>query len=798
MHNNFIQRINNRFARLAEWVLDHRLIVITVCIILCIGSSALTLKLRFDPNAFHHLPDNDPTFKYYIEFLKEYGNDETIYLVYKPEHGVFDLDVLRKTKELVEDLKEIPYIKKVNSITNLEFMEGSASGDLKVFKLMDEFPTSQIEADLLKTKLLDKPLYENIYISKDARYAAILCNIENAPEDDLIYVTKIGKGLKKVLIKPDYKDFEFYPVGITLFSFTSQTLLVENMILFVVPAFILIILLLIILFRQFKGIIAPFIVIQLAFLMVLGFMAINDFPITPLFAMIPGVVMAIGIADAVHIISEYQIHLKAGFNNRTSILETVKLLGFPCLFTSITTAVGFGSLIIASMSPIRDMGLSIAFGTMIAFVVTFTILLVILSFAGVKTERKYEKTKVTKSHGIMDQALQQIAHLNNRYYKKILLVSLIAGIFLIYGVTKIEVNTGILQFYGDKIKMFHDAKFVDKTMSGTSNFEVLLYSEKTDGIKTLRFVQTLEKIQRFADSRDYLVNKTISVTDMIKDINRALNNNDKAFYRIPLSDGEELQNINEFIYELYGGEELENIVSADHGAARLSIFVKSTHSKIYKQFHDDLVTFIESVIPNDYTYRISGMGFLSIEILRQITVTMSKSIMLAIVIISLMMIFVFRSLRIGLLSMIPNVFPILFGLGFMGFSGIYVGHMTACMGCIVIGLVVDDTIHFISRYRMEFASHGNYKKALEVSLRDVGRALTITTIILVFGMGTMMISRMACFSEMGLMISLSLIVALVADFFIAPALILLFKPFGEEFTPVEEAEVEPGILLNKM
>ncbi len=788
--NHFIQRINNSLAGLAEWVLDHRMIVITACIILCIGSAALTLKLRMDFNPFHHFPDNDPTFEYYMDFLKEFGNDEFIYLVYKPEKGVFNLDVLRKTKTLVEDLKKIPYVKQINSITNLEFMEGSASGTLRVYKLMDQFPSSQLEADRLKQKLLDKPLYENLYISKDARYAAILCNIKNAPEDDLLYGKKIGKGLMSVLAKPDYKDFKFYPVGNTVFMFTFQNMFEENVILLIAPCFIMITILLILLFRQFKGVIGPFVVVQIALLFVLGFMATADLPITIIFTMIPGAIMAIGIADAVHIISEYQIHLKAGCDNRTSIIKAVKLLGFPCLFTSITTAVGFGSLVTATINPIRDMGLSIAFGTLAAFIVTFTILIVILSFAGAKTEKKYKKAKVIKNHGLMDQALLGIAHLNNRHYKKILIVSVIACIILIYGITRIKVNVGFLNMFGDKIKIFNDSKFVDKKMGGTGNFEVLLDSQKADGIKTLRFVQTLEKIQHFANSRDNLVKKTISIVDMVKDINRAINNNDKSFYKVPSSEGADLQNVNEFIYELYGGEELEKIVSADYRAARLTIHVKSVDVKTYKRFYNVLVSFIESVKPVDYTYTITGMNFIGIEMWRNIIGTLSKSIMLALVIISIMMIFVFRSFKIGLISMVPNMFPVLFGLGFMGLYGINVTHMTSSIGCIVIGLVVDDTIHFMSRYRMEFASIGNYRKALEATMIGVGRALTITTIILVIGFGIMLISRMKCLFDMGLLASTCFSVALLADFFIAPALILVFKPFGQEFASVVEKNEE--------
>ncbi len=779
--NNFIQRINSSFAIFAEWILDHRLLVIIACVILCIVGVASMRKLHLDFTPKVWLPDDDQSYDYYMNnFIKEYGNDEFIYILYKTRQGAFDLDTLKRTRKLAEDLKGVSYVKRVHSITNLEFMEGTPEEELRVYNLMDEFPRNQKEANQLKQKLEDNPVYVGTYISRDAEYAAIFCEIDVVPEDVLFYHERIGKDLMSVLQKKDYRDFEFYPVGTTVYGITLWNLFKENMVSLPLPSLVLITIFLVFLFRQLKGVISPFVVIQVTLLMVVGFMAINNFPITTMFSMIPAVLTAVGIADAVHIVSEYQIHLKAGYKNRASILKAVKLLGFPCLFTSISTVIGFSSLATASIIPIRDMGLSIGFGTLAAFAVTFTILLVLLSFAGEKTERKFKEIEIKKNNGYMDRMLISIANLNNKHYKRVLLISAMVCIVLVYGITRVEVNTSMLMLFGNRVKATDDFKLVDKTMGGTSNFEVLMESKKADGIKELRFIQTLEKIQNYANSQDYLVKKTVSVVDMIRDVNRALNNNNKQFYRVPPSTGAELQNVNEFIYELYGGEELEKYVSADLRIARLTIFTESTDSKIYDRFYSDLISYIDSLDLADNTYNITGLSFLGLKMYRNMTATMIKSLSLVVMLISVLMILIFRSLKIGLISMIPNVFPIFFGLGYMGLSGIYLSQVTSSIGCIVIGLAVDDTIHFISRYRMEFDRLGNYREALTASMIGVGRALAITTIILFIGFGTAMTSRMDMYYYFGLLSSICLLVALLADFFIAPALILFFKPFGEE------------------
>ncbi len=791
--NQNIQRINDRFAGFAEWVLDHRKLVIVACVILCVGAGYLTTKLYPDFENKFIFPDDDPAVDYYQNFLEEYGNDEFLYILYSTEEGVFDLETLRKTRMLVEDLKSLQYVKKVSSIINLEFLEGDNNGNLRIFSLINEFPTSPFEAERLKQKILDKPIYVNTYVSEDTKYAAILCDIGEKPDKDKAYHKKIGSSLQHLLSKPDYKEFKFYPAGNPVIVSTLYNLTEENLVRTGLLSFFLITLLLVFLLRQFKGIIGPFIVMELTLLLVLAFMAMLDFPITMMFGMIPSVLMAVCLADAIHIITEYQIHLRAGNDNRTSIIEAVRLLGFPCLFTSITTMIGFGSLYFSSIKAIRDFGISIAFGTLIALGMSISILLLVLALSGKKTEEKYKRTEVKTKSKFMDWALDRIALLNNRHYKKVLLITVMLCVVIGFGITKMEAKTSWLVAFGDKTQVFHDYKMIDRIMGGTGNFEILLDSKEPDGVKTLRFVRTLEKIQNFANTRDYLVKKTISVIDMIKDVNRALNNNDKSFYRVPSSDNTELQNVNELVYELYGGEKLEKFVSSDLASARLTTYIKLTDSNVYNRFHDELVEYIESVKPADYKYIITGASYVQMRGFDCLTKIMAKSLLLALIFISVLMIFIFRSFKIGILSIIPNIFPVLFALGFMGLTGIWLSQVTSIIGCIAIGLAVDDTIHFISRYRMEFDRLGNYRRALEASMRGVGRALTITTVILVIGFGSFMVSNINSYFETGLLMAVCFSVALLADLFIAPALILLFKPFGKEFTPVKEAEIQAEV-----
>ena len=778
IRNYFIQRLNNHFAWFGEWVLDHRRLVFTGFLALGLAAAVFSCKLYFHLDLLAFAPAEEG--EYYRDFIKEYGNDSFIYILYRNRRhaDVFHIETLQKTKKLLQELKTIPYVIKINSIINLAFLENTAKDDLKISALMEPFPRNQDEADGLKAKLLEKPAYINIYLSEDAKYAAILCELTDIPDNDAVYQETIVNKLMSILKKNAYKDFEFFPVGMPVFMSTLKDVQLENLTLVTTINLIVFITLFIILFRQIKGVIGPVTVIVVSILFVLGFMGLLDLPVTSLTPTIVALLGAIGTADAVHVISEYQIHLKAGHSNRNSIIEAVRLLGFPCLFTSITTAIGFASLVIAPMWGIRDFGLYIAFGVLAAFGISFTLLLVLLDSGAKKTESKFIALEIKRNKSIMDKALKHMVYLNSRFYKQILVVFGAVIILACYGISKVEINSSLLWQLGDRIKLYNDYQFVDQTMGGTGNFEVLLKAHQAEGIKTVNFLQTLEKIQHFADTQHGIVGKTLSVVDIVKDLNRAMHNNDGSFFKLPASDNEISQYL--LLYEISGGEELEKYVSTDLSTARLSIFVKTPNAKETQGFYDELIALIESETPAEYTYSVTGTSFLMQKLMNLLGETMAKSLLLAILIISILMIFVFRSLKLGFLSMIPNLVPVVLTVGMMGVLGIWLNELTSFLGCIAIGIAVDDTIHFISRYRMEFNAVGKYEKALETTMLGVGRALTITTIILCIGFCVNMVSRMNSFFYLGLIVSACLFIALIADFFLLPSLILFFKPFGKE------------------
>jgi predicted RND superfamily exporter protein len=461
------------------------------------------------------------------------------------------------------------------------------------------------------------------------------------------------------------------------------------------------------------------------------------------------------------------------------------MVGVPILFTSLTTIAGFASLITSPMSATRDFGWYTVFGTSANMICCFTVLFIVLSYAGKRTEKAFylnikDRNKgEKKDHRLMEKMMEKIAGINKRHYKAVLIISGIITVISVWGIAKLEFNSSYLEEYGDRVKIYHDYKFIDKITGVSDNFEILLNSNKQDGVKTLEFVRALEKIQKFADSKNALVGKTVSVVDIIKDINRSFHGNDIAYYKLPDSDEEVSQYI--LLYESSGGEELEKLVSADVATARLTIYIKSSDSKTSLVFYNELVQYIDSIIPSGYSYNITGISYLVLKAMKYIEDTQVSSLFTATVIISLLMVIIFRSFKIGIISMLPNLFPIIVTLGIMGWAGIWLDYVRTLISCIAIGIAVDDTIHFIARYHTEFNRESNYEKALYATIRYVGSAVTISSGVLIIGFSVSMTSVLNDSFYFGMLSSICLLIGLIAEHFVTPSLILAFKPFGNEF-----------------
>ncbi len=477
-----------------------------------------------------------------------------------------------------------------------------------------------------------------------------------------------------------------------------------------------------------------------------------------------------------HVIAEFEDQSRRGLGRRASLIRTLGRVGLPCFLTSLTTAAGFLSFLSAGIKPFREMGLYCTVGVLVAVLLTYVLVPILYSWDGRRAEESALPGAEPRDD-VFDRFLGGVYRIVMLHPRKTVAVFLALFGVSVIGYTRVEVESNFIEIFSERVPIRRSYDHVDDRMGGTMSVEMMLETKKTDGITDPDFLKRMDALDRFVADHP-LTTKTMSVLDILKRMRRAFNENRKEYYSVPETRPEAAQFL--LLYETSGGEDREKYVTFNHDVARLTARTRSLGTKTLTQFMDEVSHFARDALGGSYEVEFTGMLSWIKAMNDLIGQGQRRSFITAFLVITLIMMAVLRSVVLGLISMIPNVFPVFMALGLMGFAGIYmdVGMMT--FSAIIIGVAVDATIHFFVRYRREFERLGTYSEALQETLSTVGRPITFTTLILALGFAVLALSNMYGLVHFGLLAGFAFSWALLADFFFAPALVLLLEPLGPE------------------
>ena len=791
------------FEAIGGWSYDHRWIVLIASFAVWGLAGFLASGARVDNSVAAFFDTDDPTYGAYLQYRDDFESDEIGYIVYRAEGGAWDLAVMRQIEQLTRALEdEVPFVKDVTSLSNAEFMEGAPPDDILVYDLLAEFPETQEELFVIRDKVMKKPLYVGGLVSADSELGAVIVEMSRSsidPVDEIrldpdggdglpnLYPQVSFKAIEAILQRPEYDGIEFFHSGDVAINATYNTVLFEeDMPVLMALSFLVITLSLILVFRRPTGVIGPFMVVAFAMAVSVGVIGLIGWDIDFMFGMMPTLLIAVGVADSVHILSEFDIYQRRLGNRRDAIRRTLYLVGPPCLLTSLTTAAGFLSLSLSPVKSVAHLAVYSAAGVMAAFIASITILVVFLSFGRqTSSDASPKKVKARARRGkALGAALHSLATFVIRFRNAILVAFVVVFVASAWGISMLTVDSNFLTEFSEKIPVRRTTQFVDDHMSGTYSIVYVFDSGEADGIKEPAVLREIERVQREAE-RHELVTKTYSVVDLMKDINQSFHNGDPAYYEIP--DSRELVAQYLLVYEMSGGEEIRDYLSIDYARATLELRCKMTNTSRLQGIVEQIDEHLDAQPLQASTVSVTGIGALWLKFVDYITWSQIQGALIALTVVSLMMIVVFRSVKIGLLSMIPNISPVVLVLGGMGWAGVHLDYYRLLIAPVAIGLAVDDTIHLMTRYHHEFGKLGDYRKALYASMDGVGRALFITSAILVVGFLTNVFSVMDGQKSFGILLATVIAAALVADFLLMPALILWLKPFGRETIHSEDS-----------
>jgi len=793
------------FLWVAEHAVGNRIWVFIACVVLMIGAAFGISKVRVDTSIGNVFTPQDPSYIAYKDYLDGFATDELCYLLYtssKPE-GIFNYQVMQSIAALTETLEsEVPFVDEVTSLANVEFIQAVGEDDIEIDDLLIDFPKDQRALSALKEKVLAKQNYKNLVVSKDGKYAAIILQMSVSRLDALeklkldpnggsfssnIYPSVSFAKAREIISRPEYRGISFNVTGdVSINAERNRIITVNNAI--IVAATLGMVLLLSLFFfnATLTGVLAPLAVVIMSILFTVGLMGIMDWSIGVFFGLVPTLLCAIGVAQSVHILIDYQRVLIDTHDRNEAISNAIRKVGGPCLLAALTTAVSFLVMTVSEMQSMRELALYAAAGIFSTFI--FSIAVLVVCLARHPRNSKTEKNLYTdfSVHRSVTAWIESSIRLNQKHSTVIIFISFALLLVSIAGLPNLKVKVELIEDFKENVLIRQDTEFVESKMSGNASVVYLFDTHAADGVKNTEFLKGIEMVQNFADTVP-LVRDTRSINNILKELNQSFNQDNRDYFKLPLD--QELLSQYLLLYEFSGGAQLDDFVNYNYSKAALKLRLSMASSQELAEAIEQIDEFIAANPVADSSAQVTGMGLLWVKIGEYIIETQIASYVLVFMMIAVVVSLVFGSIKVGMASMLPNLGPIFMCMGVMGWIGVPLDHYKIMLGTIALGIAVDDTIHLVTRFRSRFMQTGNYEKAMARCLRDVGSALIITTLILVGAFSTYLLSEMETLSSFGILLAASISLALLADLYFMPCLIMRLKLFGPEFD-AEHDDVE--------
>ncbi len=710
--------------------------------------------------------EDSKVMKNFDHFKETFGSDDRILIILRNKDGIFKKNILKSIQNMTKELWETKHIARVDSITNFQYSYVSAEDEDEI--IVEDF-FNEIDS-LNKEKLKEKKQIaindvqtKDLLISKDGKSAVIVIRLvysKNIKAEDYL---EINEKVNKIIDKNKITGVEYYYVGISAYTEAFLNAIQSNVEKFV-PIFLLtIILLLILIFRNIWSVLLPIFIVFLTIFFISGFTFALGYKLNTITSMFPIFIMAIGIADSIHIFWTWLHKRKEGLDNEASIIFSIEKNLKPAFITSLTTFMGFLSLGISKIIPIQAFGILIASGALVAFVLSVIFLPAMLSVINPKVKIKKDNTSKLKDF------IKKYVFFIEKNDKKIIFSSLLLIIFSLIGMKDVSIDTEFVKQFSSDSPIRKAITFVEKNIGGTIPIEIIVDSKEKAGINNPTFMKNVDKFTKELKEKFYKVRHVSSITDVVKKYNQLMNGDKKEFYSIPNKKELISQYLLLYSLSLPQGMGINDLKDVDDRYLRVTAMINFSSELEKLEIYNWTYNWWET--NTNYTASVEGLTLISAHMRMELTNTMIKSITLALIFVTLIFWYTFKSRYYMIASVIPNITPLLVALGVTGWLGVSVDLGMAIVFVIIIGVAIDDTVHFLSKFKTAQEKGKNVVESIEESLLLSGSAIIITTVILVCGLGTFIFSDFAVYKNFGLISSLALFLAMLLDLILLPAIL---------------------------
>ncbi len=844
-----IQSIGTWFKTLPDRLRRYRTrIFVFLCLATLLVGAGMG-NVVIDESLLNYFKEDDPAKLAYDRFRLAFEGDEYVYIVYEAKDGdIFSQASLAALQGVHQALSSPPdpssadqgrplnHIVEVKSLVNAKYMT-AASDVLYSRNFIGAALPGPEKRERLRQNALDHPDYPFLYLSEDSRFGGILIRtdfnaaapalsreegtgLEGAGLEGMFELSdtrEAASALKEnfvpdedkvsPFIKTDAREYPafmdalrtilnqdefthsltFHPVGNPVLMDFFTTAVIGDMGRLMSLLLVLIVGMLWLLFGSLSAVVWPVVLVMLTVVWTLGIVGWAHIPMSAMLQVIIFLALSVGIADAVHILSGYLFFRNRGYPHDKALNAVMKKSGLACLLTSTTTAVGLLSLTFVPLRPIASFGVFAAMAVMLAFVFTLVLLPLLLDLWAPVPRGESMK----KDHLLLG-FIRRIEEVGVKRPVVVILVFAVIAATLGVGMSRLRVDSNFVEIIKEELPLRQTYRLVDQHMGGTGTMEVMMSFEQADAFKDPAVLMAVSSLQTFLEAYDpHPIIKTISLVNVVKESWKALNNDDPSYYTIPRNPALLRQVV--FLLDNANPKDRKRLVNDDYSAGRIGVQCVNAGSTMSEKIMTDTQAFIDQRFAGlktqypDLKVTLTGNMPLLATMLDYIAWAQIKSFGLALGVISLMLFLVLGSFRAGVVALVPNLFPILAAFGLMGFLKVPLDADTLIVAPIIIGLAVDDTIHFLTHLRMEMEKEKRFSTAMIQTLREAGQAITFTSLILSTGFLVFILSFHNGLSRFGIFAAIAILTALVSDLVLLPALCSVARiRFGRQVMGVKK------------
>lgn len=771
-----ISNASNRFAKQwADFVIRNKWAVLIGSLILVMGLASQG-KMEFDGDYHVFFSKSNPELEAFDALQEKYTKDDNVVIVLSPSNrNVFTKENLTAIEELTKSSWNTPYSSRVDALTN--FQHTRAEGDdLFVEDLSYESSLKSAEEIAeIKRRALKEPLLVNRILNTTGSVTAVNITVKLPGIDSAKEIPEVTVSVRKMIeeFQEKYPNFKVHTSGLVPLNTAFFESSMNDMGLTLIMLIIVIITTLI-LTRNIWSTLATLVVVLFSIMSAIGFVGIMGIKLTPPSAVFPTMILTLAVADSIHILITMLQKMRVdGLSKVDALVESIRLNFMPVFITSLTTVIGFLTMNFGDVPPFWDLGNVTAFGMTMAFLFSTTALPAIMSIFPVKS-KKVTTVVVTKKN-----RYSQFGNYIVKQPVKLTVISVVVIGVLGFLATKNEFNDEFINYFDKSVKFRTDTDYISENLTGIYNVEFSIGSGESGGINNPTYLKKLNGFENWLNEQPEVIHVN-AFSEVARRVNRSMHGDNEAYYKVPDNREEAAQYLLLYELSLPFGLDLNNQINVDKSESRVTVTLKNIDSPQMIAFANRGEQWLKDNAPKEmHALGVSPMLMFSKLGFRQAD-SMLKGNIIALILISLILMLALRSFKLGLLSIIPNVTPVIIGFGIWAMYKAQINTGMVVVFGMTLGIIVDDTVHFMSKFLRARRELGyTAKEAVVYAFETVGKALVTTTVVLLAGFAVLSTSSFALNSYMARITVVIILSALIIDFILLPALLILTSKKNE-------------------